>query len=289
MVDFPTPVSPLTRMQGAAKTSTAATRRRGATWPRPCASAPSDMPPPQATGRPRRPRRGEDDREVEQLRSRIREHPCHGCPDREDHARWAERWHKLAPRHPDAAAPDRAAHEHDRAAVRPGLRGARRARLPRRGRRHHDGDRQGPAPDADLHRARPGRRRGAASRGSGTELDAVRAGRGAVGPGVRVPATPTTPARPGCPGDRSSRRSPRWCDSGATSRRSSASTGSSFCREPDLGVRVGGVPVGRGRRPRRGAGRDGPRGRRLRAVGQARRSPTERTSSASSRRWTASP
>jgi ATP-dependent RNA helicase HelY len=25
----------------------------------------------------------------------LREHPCHDCPDREDHARWAERWHKL--------------------------------------------------------------------------------------------------------------------------------------------------------------------------------------------------
>ena len=35
------------------------------------------------------------DQEVEQLRSRLREHPCHGCPDREDHARWAERWYKL--------------------------------------------------------------------------------------------------------------------------------------------------------------------------------------------------
>ena len=35
------------------------------------------------------------DREVEQLRSRIREHPCHGCPDREEHARWSERWYKL--------------------------------------------------------------------------------------------------------------------------------------------------------------------------------------------------
>ena len=29
------------------------------------------------------------------LRERLRAHPCHGCPDREDHARWAERWVKL--------------------------------------------------------------------------------------------------------------------------------------------------------------------------------------------------
>jgi ATP-dependent RNA helicase HelY len=34
-------------------------------------------------------------REVAELRSQIREHPCHGCSDREDHARWAERHAKL--------------------------------------------------------------------------------------------------------------------------------------------------------------------------------------------------
>jgi ATP-dependent RNA helicase HelY len=33
--------------------------------------------------------------EVDRLRAALREHPCHGCPDREDHARWAERWFKL--------------------------------------------------------------------------------------------------------------------------------------------------------------------------------------------------
>src|SRR5690606_8234043 len=29
------------------------------------------------------------------LRAELRAHPCHGCPDREDHARWAERHFKL--------------------------------------------------------------------------------------------------------------------------------------------------------------------------------------------------
>lgn len=38
--------------------------------------------------------RGTDGR-IEELRRELRAHPCHGCPDREDHARWAERWHKL--------------------------------------------------------------------------------------------------------------------------------------------------------------------------------------------------
>ncbi|WFE28548.1 DEAD/DEAH box helicase [Solwaraspora sp. WMMD791] len=38
---------------------------------------------------------GADDR-VAQLRSELRRHPCHGCPDREEHARWAERRRRLA-------------------------------------------------------------------------------------------------------------------------------------------------------------------------------------------------
>lgn len=29
---------------------------------------------------------------VEQLRHQLQDHPCHSCPDREEHARWAERW-----------------------------------------------------------------------------------------------------------------------------------------------------------------------------------------------------
>jgi len=33
--------------------------------------------------------------QIEELRRKLREHPCHGCPDREDHARWMERWYKL--------------------------------------------------------------------------------------------------------------------------------------------------------------------------------------------------
>ncbi len=36
-----------------------------------------------------------DELEVQELRTRLRAHPCHQCPDREDHARWAERYFKL--------------------------------------------------------------------------------------------------------------------------------------------------------------------------------------------------
>src|SRR5690606_36139245 len=42
--------------------------------------------------------RGERDRRQQQLttlRKRLKQHPCHGCSDREAHARWAERWWRL--------------------------------------------------------------------------------------------------------------------------------------------------------------------------------------------------
>ncbi|MDF8266207.1 DEAD/DEAH box helicase [Luteipulveratus flavus] len=32
---------------------------------------------------------------IDALRRQLREHPCHDCPYREDHARWAERWWRL--------------------------------------------------------------------------------------------------------------------------------------------------------------------------------------------------
>ncbi|MFF2506679.1 DEAD/DEAH box helicase [Streptomyces sp. NPDC058067] len=36
-----------------------------------------------------------DDREISRLRTELRAHPCHGCDEREDHARWAERYYRL--------------------------------------------------------------------------------------------------------------------------------------------------------------------------------------------------
>jgi ATP-dependent RNA helicase HelY len=42
--------------------------------------------------------RGEREKRQHQLislRRRLKQHPCHGCSDREAHARWAERWWKL--------------------------------------------------------------------------------------------------------------------------------------------------------------------------------------------------
>jgi ATP-dependent RNA helicase HelY len=49
----------------------------------------------EASPPPRRRENHGDDQEVGALRRRLREHPCHGCADREDHARWAERYFRL--------------------------------------------------------------------------------------------------------------------------------------------------------------------------------------------------
>jgi ATP-dependent RNA helicase HelY len=43
-------------------------------------------------------RRGERDRrqrQISDLRKRMKQHPCHACAEREAHARWAERWWRL--------------------------------------------------------------------------------------------------------------------------------------------------------------------------------------------------
>ena len=48
-------------------------------------------------GTVRAPRRdgGGEDPEVARLRTEMKAHPCHGCADREEHARWAERYFRL--------------------------------------------------------------------------------------------------------------------------------------------------------------------------------------------------
>jgi ATP-dependent RNA helicase HelY len=49
-----------------------------------------------APGRERRRSTAADDAELATLRRALRAHPCHGCEQREDHARWAERHFRLA-------------------------------------------------------------------------------------------------------------------------------------------------------------------------------------------------
>jgi ATP-dependent RNA helicase HelY len=50
-------------------------------------------------GRPRGRSGAREDATLDDLRRRLRAHPCHQCPEREDHARWAERWDRLRSEH----------------------------------------------------------------------------------------------------------------------------------------------------------------------------------------------
>jgi ATP-dependent RNA helicase HelY len=92
LVDFPTPVESITRIKIPKSfngrnpqsrrdlASTLRNRTHGLT-----------PPPRRESGKSQAP--GSD--RIEELRRQLRDHPCHRCPDREDHARWAERWFKL--------------------------------------------------------------------------------------------------------------------------------------------------------------------------------------------------
>ena len=207
------------------------------------------------------------------LRKAMRAHPCHGCAEREQHARWAERWWRLKQEHDQLSRQIRSrtgqvAKRFDRVAEvleSARLPRARRTRLARL-------DVGGAHPEAHLRRTRPARR--------------------------RVPAAGPL-GRP-----RRRRRSPRWRRHSSTSR--DATTAASEFRLPrgrfrdafdrttdvwseldDLerdhrlpgsepavaGARLGDARVGARRGPRRGARRHRPRGRRLRALHEAGRRP----------------
>jgi ATP-dependent RNA helicase HelY len=98
MIDFPTPVEPVTRVKVPRNFN-----GRNPQMRRDLASAirskTDNLTPPPPSGESRRvPRRGgpsDVDSEIAALRAQLRAHPCHSCPEREDHARWAERYFKL--------------------------------------------------------------------------------------------------------------------------------------------------------------------------------------------------
>ena len=93
MVDFPAPVEPLQRLRipKSFNARSPASRRDLASTLR--NTGLSDGP----TGRMRQPRSAAaDDAELARLRRELRAHPCHSCPEREDHARWAERFFRLS-------------------------------------------------------------------------------------------------------------------------------------------------------------------------------------------------
>ena len=89
MADFPVPVEPVERIRIPNWFSARSPRHRRdlAATVRNRLSG-RDLPGQPRAGRP-------DDSQISRLREQIRRHPCHGCPDREDHARWAERYFRL--------------------------------------------------------------------------------------------------------------------------------------------------------------------------------------------------
>jgi ATP-dependent RNA helicase HelY len=93
VVDFPSPVTALTRLRLPRQFNprNPQMRRDLASTLRNATHGLAPAPPSREPDR----RRSADEREIDDLRRQLREHPCHACPDREDHARWAERWHKL--------------------------------------------------------------------------------------------------------------------------------------------------------------------------------------------------
>jgi ATP-dependent RNA helicase HelY len=93
VLDFPTPVTATTRLRlpRGFNPRNPQMRRDLASSLR--AATHNLTPPPASHQRDRD--LASDDPAVARLRAQLRSHPCHDCPDREDHARWAERWFKL--------------------------------------------------------------------------------------------------------------------------------------------------------------------------------------------------
>ncbi len=92
VIDFPGPVEPVERLR-IPKNFNA----RSATARRDLAHSLLDKVRGVEIRRPRKERGGPGtaDVEIQQLRARLRKHPCHGCDEREDHARWAQRYYRL--------------------------------------------------------------------------------------------------------------------------------------------------------------------------------------------------
>ena len=95
MIDFPSPVEPLTRIRipKGFNGRNPQHRRDLANTLKHKAGHLNPRDPDSPVGR--RGSGGIEDERVAELRAKLRKHPCHSCPERENHARWAERWFKL--------------------------------------------------------------------------------------------------------------------------------------------------------------------------------------------------
>jgi ATP-dependent RNA helicase HelY len=96
-MDFPTPVEPVTRMRVPRSFNgrNPQMRRDLAAALRTATHGLTPPPRPDRAGRGDPTRLSPEEREVSRLRTELKAHPAHACPDREDHARWAERYFKL--------------------------------------------------------------------------------------------------------------------------------------------------------------------------------------------------
>lgn len=94
MIDFNTPIVAQTRMR-IPKTFNGRNPQMRRDLSSALREKTRDLRPVEASSRRTGGARSAVDAEVAALREQLRRHPCHDCPDREDHARWAERWFKL--------------------------------------------------------------------------------------------------------------------------------------------------------------------------------------------------
>ena len=184
------------------------------------------------------------DREIDRIRAELRAHPCHACPDREDHARWAERRLKLER---DARTLQRRVEQRTNTIARQFdrvcevltaldyLEGDEVTEHRRHGCMRIYSDMDLVAAESMRH-------------GLWDDLLALRAGGRAVGAGLRDAGAPTTPSRRGCPAAGSERCSARWCALWAELDALERENKLDYLREPDLGFAWAALPLGRGRR-----------------------------------------
>ena len=91
VLDFPAPVEPLESIR-----IPKLFNPRSANSRRDLAAKLKDLVGDIRVDKPRKPKGDQgEDAQVLELRRQIRQHPCHGCDEREAHARWAERYHRL--------------------------------------------------------------------------------------------------------------------------------------------------------------------------------------------------
>ena len=211
LVDVPTPVEAIATVKVPphfnAKSPKA--RRDLATSLR--IAVPHDPPPSRARGDAAYAGSAEDDR-IAELRRQLKAHPCHQCPDREDHARWAERWWRLKRetvglQRKVEGRTNSVARTFDRICTL-----LERDGLPRSDGGDH-GHAAGGAPAPALHREGPARGRVPAPRG----VEAARrrrAGRRRVGADPRAAPRRDRPVARGCPTRTSPRRCARWTGCG---------------------------------------------------------------------------